>query len=335
MRTDPAFTSPSRRTVLASLAAGLAATTLPAWSQAPAWKPAKPVRLINGFSAGGAADMLCRILAEALRPLLDQTVIVETRAGANGFIAAEAVARAAPDGLTIGLATMSMLTVAPQLPGLKLPINTQTELTLIGSIAGIYSLLVSSPAAPFRTVPELIAYAKAHPGEISYASAGMGSAPHLAGELFRRQANIDIVHVPYKGGSQAMVDLMAGRVQMLIGNMPDFLSQVKSGAIRPIAFGGERAAPALPDVPLIKNWLPGYNVSNWFGIVGPAHLPESITTALSNALQAALADPSVRNRMIALGAEVVPGTPAQFQKMVDDDRRRWGEVIKAANIRAD
>jgi tripartite-type tricarboxylate transporter receptor subunit TctC len=324
-----------RRTILSALGLGIASATLPAWSQAKAWKPARPVRLINGFSAGGSADMLCRILAEALRPLLDQTVIVETKAGANGFIAAEAVARAAPDGLTIGLATMSMLAVAPQLPGLKLPINTQTELTPIGSIAGIYSLLVSPPDAPFRTVPDLIAYAKAHPGAISYASAGTGSTPHLAGELFRRQANIDIVHVPYKGGSQALLDLMAGRVNILIGNMPDFLPQVKSGALRAIAFGGERAAPALPDVPLIKNWLPRYNVNNWFGIVGPAHLPESITTALSNALQAALADPSVRNRMIDLGAEVVPGTPAQLQKMIDDERSRWGEVIRAANIRVE
>lgn len=323
----------SRRTVLTALGAGLAAACTPAWAQTEAWKPAKPIRLINGFSAGGSADVLCRMLAEALRPILGQSVIVDTRAGANGFIAAEAVARSAPDGLTIGFATMSMLAVAPQLPGMKLPFNTQTELTPIASIAGIYSLLVSSPDAPFRTVPELIAYAKAHPGALSYASAGIGSMPHLAGELFGRQAGIDIVHVPYKGGSQAIIDLQAGRVQMLLGNMTDYLGQVKNGQLRGIAFGGERASPALPDLPLISRWLPDFNLSNWFGIIGPAHIPEPIVVTLSQAIQSVLADPAIRKRMGDLGAEALPATPAQFTQRIDADRKRWGDVIKAASIR--
>ena len=327
-------TQMSRRTVLSALGAGMAAGAMPAWSQSEAWKPGKPVRLLNGFSAGGSADILCRILAEALRPILGQTVVVETRAGANGFIAAEAVARSAPDGLTIGFATMSMLAVSPQMPGVKLPFNTQTDITPISTLAGIYSLLVSSPDAPFKTVPELIAYAKAHPGEIAYASSGIGSMPHLAGELFKRQANIDIVHVPYKGGSQAMIDLEACRVKMMIGNMTDYLGQVKSGQLRGIAFGGERASAALPDLPLISRWLPDFSMSNWFGIFGPARMPEPITTGLSQAIQTVLSDPAVRKRMGDLGAEALPATPAQFVRRIDEERKRWGEVIKAANIQA-
>lgn len=296
------------------------------------WRPARPIRLLNGFSAGGAGDIVCRIIAESLKPVLKQTVVVDTRPGANGFIAAEAVSHANPDGLTVGMATMSMLTIAPQLPGMRTPINVQTGLTPIANIAGIYMLLVASPKAPFQTVPELIAYAKAHPGVITYASAGIGSAPHLAGELFRKQANIDIRHVPYRGGAQALVDLVAGRVDMIIGNMPDFLGQLKSGALRGIAFAGEHAAPALPNLPLIKQWLPNYNISNWFGIVGPGRLPPDITRAWNTALQDIMRDPTTQKRMTENGLEVLSGPTDSFIAQIAKDRERWGEVIKAAGI---
>jgi len=322
---------------MASLAAGLAWPGGPLLAQqspsSTGWQPQGPVQLINGFSAGGAGDSLCRVLAEALQPLLGQPVVVETRPGANGFIGAQAVSRSAPDGRTIGMATMSMLTISPQLPGLTLPIDTRKDLTPIATLADIYSMLVSSPDAPFRTVQELIEYARQHPGRISYASAGIGSAPHLAGELFRRQAGIDIVHVPYKGGAQAMVDLQAGRVQMLIGNMPDFMGQVKTGALRGIAFGGDEAAPALPDVPLIKQWLPEYSFSNWFGIVGPAGMPPDVVRGLNAAIQQALSEPKVRTQIAALGAQVVTGDTAAFQALIERDRARWGEIIRDANIR--
>ena len=328
--------NPTRRRVVI---AGCAAAALPdavplALAQAP-WLPSREIRLLNGFAAGGSADIICRILAEALRPLLGQSVIVETRSGANGFIAAEAVARAAPDGHTIALATMSMLTIAPQLLGVKLPINVDTDLTPIANIAGIYKLLVAYPNAPFRTVPELIAYAKANPGAISYASAGIGSSPHLAAELFRRQAGIDIVHVPYRGGAPAMIDLAAGRVQMMIGNMTDFLAQTKAGRLRGVAFGGERASPSLPDLPLIKQWLPQYNVSNWFGMVGPGRLPAAITTAWNLALQKAMADSAVQARMADHGAEILVGSVERFNSEIASYRANWSEVIRSAGIRAD
>jgi tripartite-type tricarboxylate transporter receptor subunit TctC len=324
-----------RRALIAGGAMALAAG-LPRVAGAQAgWRPSRDVRIMNGFAAGGAGDLVCRIAAEAVRPLFGQNVIVETQAGANGFIAAQTVARAAPDGLTVGLATMSMLTIAPQLPGVKLQINVDTDLTPIANVAGIYILLVVSPDAPFRTVPELIAYAKAKPGAISYASAGVGSAPHLAAELFRSQAGIDILHVPYKGGAPAIIDVAAGRVQMMIGNLSDYLGQVKAGKLRGVAFAGDRASPALPDLPLIKQWLPNYSVSNWFSIVGPGHLPANITAAWNAALQKGLADPAVQSRLSELGAEVLVGSTERFHAEIAAYRANWAGVIRSAGIRAD
>ncbi len=297
-----------------------------------AWRPHTVVRLINGFSPGGSADQLCRVLAQPLATRLGQTVIVETRTGSGGFVAASAVARSPADGHTLGLATMGMLTISSQLRGLTLPLDVQQDLAPICAVAGIYCLLVASPQAPFRDVPELIAYAKANPGKLSYASTGIGSAPNLAAELFRSQAGVDIVHIPYKGGSQAVIDLMSGRVDMLIGNMPDFLPQLRGGQIRPIAFAGDRAAPELPDIPLIKQWLPGYSVTNWFGIVAPSGLKPDALAAWSQALQEVLADADVRARMTEQGMEILGGSPQAFQERIDRDRERWSAVIKSANI---
>ena len=323
-----------RRTVLGAATAGAALAALPAFAQGE-WKPNRPIRLMNGFAAGGSGDLVSRILADGLRPLLGQPVVVETRAGASGYIAADVVAKSPPDGYTIGFATMSMLAVSPQMPGMKIPMDVQKDLTPIGTIANIYSLLVAAPDAPFKTVPELIAYAKANPGKVTYASAGTGSIGHLAGELFRRQAGIDITHVPYKGGSQAMIDLQAGRVHMLLGNMSDYLQQVKAGTLRGIAFGGDRASPALPGLPLIKSVLPDFSMNNWFAIVGPAGLPETIVGSLSRAMQKALADPAVVQRLADLGAEPLPATQPQFVRLIEAERKRWGDVIRAANIRVE
>ncbi len=335
MQNNPTLTGAvGRRTVLAALAAGASATALPSFAQGE-WRPDRPIKLLNGFAAGGSGDLVSRILADGLRPVLGQSVVVETRAGASGFIAADAVAKSPPDGYTIGFATMSMFAVAPQMPGMKIPIDVQKDLTPIGTIANIFSLLVSAPDAPFKTVPELVAYAKANPGKVTYASAGTGSIGHLAGELFRRQAGVDMTHVPYKGGSQAMIDLQAGRVHLLLGNMSDYLQQVKAGTLRGIAFGGDRASPALPGLPLIKAVLPEFSMNNWFAVVGPAGLPPAIVSSISNAMQKALADPAVVQRLADLGAEPLPNTQPQFVRLIDAERKRWGDVIRAANIKVE
>jgi len=329
-------TQPNRRSLLVAGGAAALAAGLPSAARAQApWTPAREVRILCGFAAGGSGDFVCRVVAEALRAQWGKNVIVETQPGANGFIAAQSVARAAPDGHTVGLATMGMLTISSQLPGLKLQINVDTDLTPLANVAGIYKLLISAPDAPFRTVPELIAFAKANPGKVTYASAGVGSSPHLAAELFRSQAGIDIVHVPYKGGAPAMVDLAAGRVHMMIGNLTDFLGQVKAGKLRGIAFGGDRAAPSLPDLPLIRQWLPNYSVNNWFGIVGPGKLPAALTAAWNAALQKAVADPEGRARLIEHGADILAAPLERFHAEIAAYRANWGAVIRAANIRAD
>jgi tripartite-type tricarboxylate transporter receptor subunit TctC len=326
----PATLAVFRRALLA--ASGIAA--LPARAQG-AWKPSREVRILCGFAPGGAGDLLCRLMADALRVQWGQAVIVETRSGAGGIISAEACARAAPDGHTVVLATMAMLTVSPQLPGVTMPINMETELTPIASLAGIYKILVSYPQAPFRDVPGLIAHARAHPQAVAYGSAGVGSSPHLAAELFARQAGVELTHVPYRGGAPAITDLVAGRIGFMIGNMPEFLGQIRGGGLRAIAFGGSTAAPALPDLPLIKQWLPGYDVSNWFGFCGPGRLPPEILAAWNAALQAALADPPTRARMVEAGMEIMGGPVASFTNLIAADRQRWGGVIQAAGIRGD
>ena len=324
----------SRRTLLAGgTAAALQGASAPARAQA-SWKPGREVRILCGFAPGGAGDLLCRVMADALRAQWGQTVIVETRSGAGGIISAEACARAAPDGHTVVLATMAMLTVSPQLPGVTMPIAVETDLTPIASLAGIYKILVANPTAPFRDVPGLIAHARANPQAVTYGSAGIGSSPHLAAELFARQAGVEFTHVPYRGGAPAITDLVAGRIGFMIGNMPEFLGQIRGGGLRAIAFGGGSAAPALPDLPLIKRWLPQYDVSNWFGFCGPGRMPAEILAAWNAALQTALADPPTRARMVDAGMEILGGPVASFNTLIAADRQRWGGVIQAANIRA-
>lgn len=323
-----------RALVIAGATALAAARSRPASAQG-GWKPAREVRILCGFAPGGAGDMLCRLMADALRQRWGQPVVVETRSGAGGLISAEACARAAPDGHTVVMTTMAMLTVSPQLPGLTMPIAVESDLTPIASLAGIYTVLIAYPKAPFRDVPGLIAHARANPQTIAYGSSGVGSSPHLAAELFARMAGVEFTHVPYRGGAPAMADMMAGRVQFMIGNMPEFLGQIRSGALRAMAFGGSAAAPALPDLPLMKQWLPDYDVSNWFGFCGPGWMPAEIRAEWNAALRGALADPLVRARMGEAGMEILGGPIEEFEERIRQDGRRWGEVILAAHIRGD
>jgi len=322
-----------RRTLLAAAnAAALGLVGSPAWAQA---RISGDVRFFCGFPPGGNADLLCRILADALKPEIGQNVIVETKSGASGFIANEAVANAPPDGRTIGLAAMAAMCVSPVMPGQKLPINVDTDLTPIAGIVGVYNMLVFGKHVPFRTVPELIEQAKKNPGKISYASAGNGTSQHLAGELFKKMAGVNLLHVPYRGGAPAIQDMVAGNCDVMFGNMPEFLGQIAGKNLIPIAFGSPRQSPMFPDLPLISQFVPGYSVVNWFAVFGPRGLPADLTDVWNKALRAAVAKADVQKRFLDNGMDTTIGSPADLKATIVADRKKWAEVIQEAGMRAD
>lgn len=322
-----------RRTFVSTAMAVTAGTMagVPAWAQ----KITGDVRLLCGFAPGGTADLLCRILAEAVTPEIGQKVIVDTKTGASGFIANEALANSAPDGRTIGLAAMAAMCVSPVMPGQKLPINVDTDLTPIANIAGVYNMLVVGKHVPFRTVPDLIAYAKANPGKLSYASAGNGTSQHLAGELFKKMADVNILHVPYRGGAPAIQDIVAGNCDMMFGNMPEFLGQIGGGGLIPIAFGSPRVSPLFPNLPLISQFLPGFVVVNWFAVFGSKGMPTDIVMLWNKALRAAVAKPDMQKRFLDNGMDTVIGSPEELKATIVEDRKKWAAVIQEAGIRAD
>jgi tripartite-type tricarboxylate transporter receptor subunit TctC len=304
---------------------------IPAYAQ----KITGDARILCGFPPGGTADLLCRILADAVKSEIGQNVIVETKSGASGFIANETVATAPADGRTVGLAAMAAICVSPVMPGQKLPINVDTDLTPIANVAGVYNMLVFGKQVPFKTVPEMIAYAKANPGKLTYASAGNGTSQHLAGELFKKMAGVNIVHVPYRGGAPAIQDIVAGNVQMMFGNMPEFLGQIGGGNLIPIAFGSLRVSPLFPNLPLMSTYLPGYEVVNWFAIFGPKGLPADLVDTWNKALRGAVAKADVQKRFVENGMDTVIGSPQQLKDTIVADRKKWQEVIQSAGMRAD
>jgi len=305
---------------------------------APVWAQSKiggDVRFYCGFAPGGTADLLCRILADAVTPEVSQKVIVDTKTGASGFIANETVANGAPDGRTIGLAAMAAMCVAPVMPGQKLPINVDTDLTPIANIAGVYNMLVFGKHVPFRTVPELIEQAKKNPGKLSYASAGNGTSQHLAGELFQKMAGVKLLHVPYRGGAPAIQDMVAGNCDMMFGNMPEFLGQIGGGGLIPIAFGSPHPSPLFPNLPVISKYLPGFEVVNWFAVFGSKGLPADLVGAWNKALRVAVAKPDVQKRFVENGMDTVIGSPEELKATIVADRKKWAAVIQEAGIRAD
>ncbi len=318
------------------VAAGIAALGAAAAGRAQAEaRISGDVRFLCGFPPGGNADLLCRILAEALKPDIGQTVIVDSKSGASGFIANETVANAAPDGRTIGLAAMAAMCVSPVMPGQKLPINVDTDLTPIGSVASVPNILVFGKHVRFRSVPELIDQAKKNPGKLSYASAGNGTSQHLAGELFKTMAGVNLLHVPYRGGAPAIQDIVAGNCDMMFGNLPEFLGQLGGGGLVPIAFGSPKGSPLFPGLPVIAQYLPGYEVVNWFAVFGPKGLPADLTERWNKALRAAVAKPDVQKRFADNAMNGLTGSPADLKTMIVADRKKWADVIQSAGIRAD
>jgi tripartite-type tricarboxylate transporter receptor subunit TctC len=297
--------------------------------------PSKDIRFLCGFAPGGTCDLLSRILAEHLSPVFGQRVVVENRTGASGNIAADAVAKSPPDGHTVLLATMALYTVMPQIPGMRLPFDVDRDLTPISNVANIYNVLVVSPQRPIHSVQQLIDLARANPGKLTYASAGNGGSQHLAAEYFKRLAGVDLLHVPYRGGAPAIVDIAAGRTDMMFGNLPEFLGQIRDGGLRAVAFGAPRPSPVMPELPMISTTVLGFTVRNWFGVAGPGGMPKPVLDRWLTALQQVNADPVFQRRLAENGMESLIGDSGSFRSTIQEDRRRWGEVIRAANIRAD
>jgi len=293
--------------------------------------PAKPVRLLSGFPAGGANDYHARVLAQKLTELFGQTVIVENRGGAGGTIAADAIAKAAPDGYNL-LMGFGSLAVTPSVYA-KLPFDVLKDFTAVSLACRIQNVLVVPSALPAKNVQELIALARAHPGKMNYASSGTGATPHLSAEMFKALAKVDIAHIPYKGDTPAFVDLLAGQVDMMITVVQSTLVHIESGKLRPLAVTGLKRTASLPKVPTMQEaGLTGYELTSWFGVMGPANMPRDVIDRLNGAVVKAIAQKDVQEKFIAGGSEPESSTPEQFAQLIRDDVAKFARIVKAAGI---
>jgi tripartite-type tricarboxylate transporter receptor subunit TctC len=315
------------------LAAGAAA--LPAMSRV-AWAevyPSRPVRLIAPFGPAGATDITARLIGQWLSERLGQQFVIENRPGAGGNIGTEAVVRAAPDGYTLLYVTTANASNATLYD--KLNFNFIRDIAPIVPIVGFSYIMVVTPSVPAKTFPEFIAYAKTNPGKINMASVGIGSTPHVNGELFKMMTSTNLVHVPYRSVAAVMTDLLSGQVQLYFGTTASSLEYVKTGKLRALAVTVERRLDALPDIPTVGEFVPGYVASNWYGLGAPKNTPAEIVAKLNREINAGLADPKLRARLADLGGTVLGGSPADFGKFIADESEKWGKVIRAANIKAE
>jgi tripartite-type tricarboxylate transporter receptor subunit TctC len=314
---------------LAAAAAALPAANI---ARAQAY-PARPVRVIVGFAAAGALDIVARIMGQRLSERLGQPFVIDNRPGAGGNIGTEAVVRASPDGYTLLMVSSANAINATLYD--KLNFNFIRDIAPVATIIGNTYVMVVHPSMPAKTVPEFIAYAKANPGKINMASAGNGSPPHVAGELFKMMAGVKLIHVPYRGGGTALPDLLAGQVQVYFATTVASIEYIRAGKLRPLAVTTATRSDALPDVPTVSEFVPGYETSFWYGIGAPKKTPIEIVDKLNSEINAALADPKITARLADLGATVLPGSPADFAKLIADDTEKWGKVIRALNIKAE
>jgi tripartite-type tricarboxylate transporter receptor subunit TctC len=322
---------PRRRFLhLAAGAAALPAISRFAWAQA---YPSRPVRIVAPTAPAGAPDILARLIAPWLSERLGQQFVVENRPGSGNNIGTEAVVRASPDGYTLLIISSSNAINATLYDKLSF-----VFLRDIAPVAGIISLpfvMVVNPSVPAKTVPELAAYAKANPGKISFGSPGIGTPGHVAGELFKMMAGIEMIHVPYRGGGAVMSDLVGGQVQVLFGTTSLTIEQVMAGKLRALAVTSATRWERLPDIPTVGDFVPGYEATSVFGLGAPKNTPVEIIDKLNREINAALDDPKQKARLVDLGGTLLAGSPADFGKLMADDTRKWGKVIRAANIKAE
>jgi tripartite-type tricarboxylate transporter receptor subunit TctC len=291
--------------------------------------PSRPVHLLVGYAAGSASDIVARLMAQQLSQQLGQQFVVENRPGAATNLAAEDVSRATPDGYTVLLASSANTVNATLYKNLNF--NLATDLTPLASIDLVPYVLEITPSLPAKTLPEFIAYAKANPGKINMASNGIGSGPHVAGELFQMMAGVKLVHVPYTGNPYA--DLIAGQIQMMFSPIPASIGYVKSGQLRSLAVGTPERLAILPDIPTVAETLPGYDASGWHGLMAPKGVAAQIVEAINKAVMADLADPSFKSKLADLGGVPMPMTSAEFGKFIIADIEKWAKVIKFADIK--
>ncbi len=314
---------------LAAGAAALPAASRFAWAQA---YPTRPVRLIVPIAPGGATDILARLMGHWLSERLGQQFVIENRPGAGTTIGTEVVVRAPADGYTLLLVSSDSLSATLYE---KLSFNFIRDIAPVAGIVRLPFLMLVHPSVPANTVPEFIAYAKANPGKINIASPGIGTAPHLAGELFKTMAGLNLAHVPYRGGAPALTDLISGQVQVMFLSPAASIEYIRSGRLRALAVTSATRWEGLPDLPTVVDFLPGYEASAWFGVGAPKATPTEIVEKLNKEINAGLADPKMKARLADVGGTALSGSPADFGKLIADETEKWAKVIRAAGIKAE
>ncbi len=331
---NPILTHSTRRTLLAALAIA-AVGTIPAGAFAQAAYPSKPVTIVVPFAAGGTTDILARIIGQALTTELGQPVVVDNRAGAGGNIGGALAAKAPADGYTLFMGTVGTHAINASLYK-KMPFDPVKDFAPLTRVANVPNLLVANPAQPYKSVKELIAYAKANPGKLNFGSSGNGSSIHLSGELFKSLAKVDMVHVPYKGSAPAVTDLLGNQIGIMFDNMPSAIQHVRSGKLVPIAVTTAKRSPELPNVPTIAEaGVPGYEATSWFGMFAPAGTPAPVLAKLNTALVKVLNQAEVKKKINDQGAETVSETPEQFAAFIKAESVKWGKVVQESGASLD
>jgi tripartite-type tricarboxylate transporter receptor subunit TctC len=316
------------------LAAGAAA--LPAAARAARAQqtyPTRPVHLICGFAAGGPNDIVSRLIAQWLSERLGQQFVVDNRTGAAGNIGTEAVVRSPPDGYTLLLVSSANAVNATLYSNLSY--NFIRDIAPVAGLVRVPNAMVVNPSVPANTIPEFIAYARANPGKINMATSGNGSTTHISGELFKEMTGVDLVPVAYRGGGPALIDLLAGQMQVMFEPTVSTIAYIRAGKLRALAVTTATRSELLPEVPSVNEFVPGYEASQWYGIGAPKSTPAEIVAKLNQEINAALADPRMKMRFTDLGGVPTPMTPAEFAKLIADETEKWGKVIRAGNIKAD
>jgi tripartite-type tricarboxylate transporter receptor subunit TctC len=317
--------------IIRTLIFGLSVLLAPLMAQAQDF-PNRQIRLIVPFPAGGPNDIIARLVGQRMSELFKQTIIIDNRSGQAGVLGTDVVAKAAPDGYTIGIVSASSLVINPTME--KVAYNPKKDLAPVTLVTTVPEMLVVASNVPANNMAELIALAKAQPGKLNFASAGVGGLPHLAGELLKLTARIDIVHVPYRGAAPAINDLLGQQVQMVFLDLPVILPQIQAGKLKPIALGARQRAPTAPDVPTTAEvGMPDLLIENWYGMIAPAGTPEKIVAEINRVAHEAMNDPSVKQKLADQGLTVAGDTPEQFRAFIDSETTKWAKVMKDAGVK--